>query len=110
MIMYNKTPTKQYRIAFLIIDDATKQSFRYHRLSRKDINSVQLLQNLNIDEYSITIETTANLDFGTTKNKIISLDNREFRIQSIYEEEMEGYDGYISNLKRTKKYLILRGI
>ena len=98
MIMYNKTQTKQYRIAFLIIDDATKQSFRYHKLSRKDINSVQLLQNLNVQNQILMIHKLKK-----SKIKLI-MQNQD--LKDLLIPIMKKLKNYIKEQKYYKKKLM----
>lgn len=105
MISYNNKKIHDYRLGYLIDDAGNKLSFRCNILNRLDMQSIEILKNIDSIQGSITIRTTSNLPFKAQDKLLVN--NMKYRVSSLYTEELDNYDGVIRNIPVHVTYLIL---
>ena len=106
MIMYSKDNEKEYNMGYLYQGE-NKLSFRYHKMNRTDITSTEVLKNVMFNETSVVINTRSILKFEAEDK--VEIKGRKFKIEAIYTDEIDGYDGPVRENFTVRKYLILRG-
>lgn len=93
------------RTAYVRLSDNDKHYFKYSKMERSDISKINALKGIEMEENSFIIRTMDSYIFQTTHKIIIN--NKQYKIKSIYTEEQENSNGpFIKNMNPFK-YLVL---
>ena len=93
------------RTGYVKLSDGNKRFFKYAKLERSDTSKINSLKGIDMEENSFIIRTLDSYNFQTSDRIIIN--NKQYRIRSIYTEQQESSNGpFIKNMKEFK-YLVL---
>lgn len=106
MIRYNNENIKDYKIGYLLSEFDDRLSFRYNKLRRTDINKIDLVDGFDYLNKTFTIVTKSNLDFKP--ELLVELSGNIYKIQTLYTDEYDEYDGNVITTNVKKTYLVLK--